>query len=233
MKAMIFAAGLGTRLRPITETIPKAVVEFKGKPLIENVINRLITAGVTELIVNLHHFPEQIKAFVKSKNNFGIRIEFSEEIELLDTGGGLKKAGWFFNDGNPFILHNVDILSDIDLNLMVETHNQSGVLSTVAVKKRATSRYFIFDQTNLLCGWKSVKENKTIMAKEPNGKTQDLAFCGIHVISPQIFPKLTETGKFSIVESYLRLAREGERIAAFRVDENSWQDIGKVSELPD
>ena len=233
MKAMIFAAGLGTRLRPITETIPKALVEFKGKPLIENVINRLITAGVTELIVNLHHFPEQIKTFVKSKNNFGIRIEFSEEIELLDTGGGLKKAGWFFNDGNPFILHNVDILSDIDLNLMVETHNQSGVLSTVAVKKRATSRYFIFDQTNLLCGWKSVKENKTIMAKEPNGKTQDLAFCGIHVISPQIFPKLTETGKFSIVESYLRLAREGERIAAFRVDENSWQDIGKVSELPD
>ncbi len=228
---MILAAGLGTRLQPITNTKPKALVEVRGITLLEYVMRQLLKHGVNEVIINLHHFPDQIKQFIESKNQFDCRIEFSEEPVLLDTGGGLKNAAWFFDDKAPFILHNVDIISDIDLGRMLRQHRENNALVTLAVNSRTTNRYFMFDENDFLCGWKSVQENKEIRAREPQGQITDLAFCGLHVISPAIFAKLTETGRFSIVESYLRLAGENAAIQAFRVDAYNWRDVGKLSEL--
>lgn len=232
MKAMILAAGLGTRLQPITKTKPKALVEIKGVPLIESVLQQLISAGVTEVIINLHHFPEQIKKFLQQKENFGLRIEFSEEPELLDTGGGLKHAQWFFDETDqPFLLHNVDVLHEIDLRKMIQAHQENKPLATVAVNHRETSRYLIFDENDRLCGWRSLAQEKEIISRPPSGTTTDLAFCGIHVLSPNFFSCLREKGIFSIIDSYLRLAGEGEEIAAFRVDDFIWRDVGKLEAL--
>jgi NDP-sugar pyrophosphorylase family protein len=231
MKAMILAAGLGTRLRPITNTKPKALVEIRGVPLLEIVLKHLLSLEITEVIINVHHFADQIVEFLKAKEYFGIHIEISYEEHLLDTGGGLKKAAYFFDDGQPFFVHNVDIISDIDLKMMFEWHLTHHCLATLAVNQRETKRYLIFDEDNQLCGWKSLQDSKTVMTRTPKGRIKDLAFCGIHTISPIIFDKLTETGSFSIVESYLRLAGEGEKIQAFRVDDYSWQDVGKLEQL--
>jgi len=150
VKAMIFAAGLGSRLRPLTDSKPKALIEFDGLPLIEHVILRLIEAGVTEVIVNLHHYPKQIRSFIARRHDFGIHVEYSEEKRLLDTGGGLKQVQRFFSDGTPFIVHNVDILSTIDLTAMTAQFQNSNCLALLAVKKRPTSRYLLFDETNML-----------------------------------------------------------------------------------
>lgn len=231
MKAMILAAGLGTRLRPITDSRPKALVEVGGKPLLEHILNRLTAAGVSEVIINLHHFPEQIRAFVAEKESFGIRIEFSHETILLDTGGGLKQAAAFFDDDQPFILHNVDILTNLDLNKMIARHTETRSLATLAVNQRQTTRYFLFDEKDQLCGWESLKEPRRLLVRAEITEPRRLAFCGIHVISPEIFSKMNETGVFSIVEVYLRLAAAGERIKAFRADGFEWRDVGKLAEI--
>ena len=150
MKAMIFAAGLGTRLYPITQSTPKALIKVKNIPLIEIVIRRLMMFGYNEIIINIHHHADQIEQFVQSKNDFGIRIAFSDERDkLLDTGGGLKKASWFFDDGKPFLVHNVDVISDIDLGQLMERHIASKALATLAVKTRPSSRYLLFNQPKL------------------------------------------------------------------------------------
>jgi NDP-sugar pyrophosphorylase family protein len=231
MKAMVLAAGLGTRLKPLTESKPKALVEVDGRPLIEAVLKRLISFGVSEAIINLHHFPDQIIGFLHRNNNFGVRIDFSMEEPLLETGGGLKKAADFFDDDQPFILHNVDIISDIDLGAIVTQHVAKNALATLAVNQRKSTRYFIFDERDLLCGWKSVKDGKTIVTHTAEGQTTERAFCGIHVISPALLGKMTESGAFSIVDSYLRLAGEGERIVAFRADDYAYQDFGKIEQF--
>jgi len=231
MKAMIFAAGLGTRLRPLTNTRPKALIDINGVPLLEIVIKRLTQAGVDEIIINVHHCADQIAAFLQAQHNFGIRVELSYEESLLDTGGGLKKAARFFDDGRPFLVHNVDVVSDIDLREMYNNHLTRGGLATLAVKQRSTSRYLIFDEDDRLCGWKSLQENRTEMACPPRGKTIDLAFGGIHVISPSLLEKITEEGVFSIMKPYLRLAAMGENIFAYRTDDCFWLDAGKLENL--
>jgi NDP-sugar pyrophosphorylase family protein len=231
MKAIIFSAGLGTRLRPLTNSKPKALIEIFNVPLLEIVIKRLIEAGVNEIIINTHHFPEQIVDFIKSKSNFGIRIEFSNEEKLLDTGGGLKKASYFFDDSEPFFVHNVDVISDINLKEMYNQHLENNCLATLAVNKRETSRHLIFDEENKLCGWKSEKENKTIISRKPKGNAIELAFCGIHVISPILFEKMIEEGVFSIIDTYLRLAGSGESIIAFRADSFYWKDVGTIEQF--
>ncbi len=228
---MILTAGLGTRLHHLTRTKPKALIEINGKPLLEIVVRELIAAGVDEIIINLHHFPEQIEAFLRNSHFFGIHIEFLHEEKLLDTGGGLKNAAPFFDEDEPFFLHNVDILSDIDLKKMYVQHRDSQALATLAVQKRVTSRFLIFDEQDNLCGWKSVAEQKTILTRRPKGRTVDLGFCGIHVISPAFFARCTETGAFSIVQTYLRLAGEGAKIRAFRADGIRWFDLGKPEQL--
>ncbi|RMF57268.1 MAG: nucleotidyltransferase family protein [Calditrichaeota bacterium] len=231
MKAMILAAGVGSRLRPLTEEKPKALIEVDGKPLLEHVLTRLLSAGVTEVIINVHHFAEQIVEFVRGRNAFGIRIEFSYEDVLLETGGGLKKAGFFFDDGEPFFLHNVDVLSDIDLGKMVTAHRERQALATLAVMRRQSSRYLIFDETDRLCGWKSTRTGEEIRARPPQGRTEALAFCGIHVISPALLARLDEQGPFSIIKSYLRLAAASAPVLAFRADGYHWRDVGKVEEF--
>ena len=231
MKAMILAAGLGTRLRPLTHDRPKALVTVGGKTLLEIAIERLGAFGVREIIVNVHHFADQFEAFLRAKENFGLRIEISREDELLDTGGGLKKASWFFRgDAEPFLLHNVDVMSTIDLNAMVNAHRDSGALATLAVKDRKTSRYLLFDEAGLLCGRRAGADGVPELVRSA-AKTQARAFCGIHVISPRLLTQLTEEGAFSIIPVYLRLAAEGERVVAFGADSYTWRDVGKPENL--
>jgi NDP-sugar pyrophosphorylase family protein len=231
MKAMILAAGVGSRLRPLTDTCPKALIDINGVPMLEIVLRRLIRAGCTEAVINVFHLAGMIIDFLRAKQNFGIRIEISRETELLDTGGGLKKAADFFDDGQPFILHNVDVLSDMDLNKMHRFHIANTALATLAVQARQTGRYFLFDARNQLCGWESIAESQRRLAKTPVGNVERLAFNGIHVISPEIFSQMHETGAFSINQTYLRLASEGEKILAFRMDDYYWRDIGRLEKL--
>jgi mannose-1-phosphate guanylyltransferase len=233
MKAMILAAGLGTRLRPLTNDRPKALVEVAGRSLLEITLRRLNAFGVREVIVNVHHFADSVVEYVKKNRNFGMRVEISREDVLLDTGGGLKRAAWFFREGDdtgdgdePFILHNVDVISSIDLNRMAQAHRENRALATLAVQQRETSRYLLFDEGNQLCGRRTGRDGTPEIAR-PSQTTEALAFSGVHVISPRLLAHLKEDGAFSIITSYLRLAGEGEKIAAFRADEFYWRDLGR------
>jgi NDP-sugar pyrophosphorylase family protein len=235
MKAMILAAGLGTRLRPLTNDRPKALVEVASRTLLEITLSRLRTFGINQVIVNVHHFADMVVDYLKANQNFGMRIEISREDSLLDTGGGLKKAAWFFLEGTsgsdePFVLHNVDVLSTIDLSRMLEIHREHRALATLAVQKRETSRYLLFDEHSQLRGRRSGRDGAPELVRscpEP----QPLAFSGIHVISPRIFSSMPETGAFSIVDSYLRLAAKGENIQGFRADNYYWRDLGRTENL--
>ena len=231
MKAMILAAGLGTRLRPLTDSRPKALVEIAGRTLLEITLSRLRAVGVREVIINVHHFADMILEYLKTTDNFGIRIEVSREEVLLDTGGGLKKAAYFFlEDSNhfekPFILHNVDVISAIELRTMVQFHTENQALATLAVQDRETSRYLLFDERLQLCGRRSGRDQETEVVRSSQ-QVQALAFSGIHVISPRLFAMMIEEGVFSIITSYLRLAAHGEKILAFRADEYYWRDLGR------
>ena len=305
MKAMILAAGLGTRLRPLTDTRPKALVEVAGRALLEITLTRLRAFGINEVIINVHHFPDMVVDYLNAHNNFGMRIEISREDDLLlDTGGGLKNAAWFFledsrqaasshpaknktgsvipslpaqagaarnpgkmptrsthdeslrasaNPDDPFLLHNVDVISTIDLRRMLQSHNEHRALATLAVQFRQSSRLLLFNDKNQLVGRaaRSSKAEKPVIPNEvrdpgkmstpPNSDRSTkapgtdamhpLAFSGIHVISPRLLTMLTETGVFSIIDAYLRLAAQGEKILAFRADEYYWRDLGRPADL--
>jgi len=234
MKAMILAAGLGTRLRPLTDDRPKALVELAGKTLLEITLSRLRISGVRDVVVNAHHFADQIADFLMAHNNFGMHIEVSRENILLDTGGGLKNAASFLLNGSnadePFVLHNVDVISTIDLRRMAQQHMERRPLATLAVQHRGTSRYLLFDQQDLLCGRYSGKDLPDLTVR-PCADAQALGFCGIHVISPRIFSVMKEEGAFSIITSYLRLAAAAERIVAYTDDGSYWRDLGTVESL--
>lgn len=231
MKAMILAAGVGSRLRPLTDSCPKALIDINGVPMLEIVLRRLIQAGCREVVINVFHLADMIVEFLQRRANFGIHIEISRETTLLDTGGGLKNVASFFDDGQPFFLHNVDVLSDVDLNRMYRYHLENNALATLAVQARPTSRYFLFDTNDTLCGWESVGDNKKMLTRTPAGEARRFAFNGIHVISPEIFSLMHETGAFSINQTYLRLAGAGEKILAFHMDEYYWRDIGRLEKL--
>ena len=229
MRAMVLAAGLGTRLRPLTNDRPKALVEINGRTLLEITLRRLGSFGIQEVIINVHHFAELVVAYLKQNGNFGMRIEISREELLLDTGGGLKKAAWFFLDGSdkdqPFLLHNVDVISTIDFEHMLRSHQESQSLATLAVQERTTSRYLLFDEKDRLCGRRMVK-SQTDERVRPSQETHGYAFSGIHVIAPRMLSMISEEGAFSIIASYLRLAGEGHKISAFRADQYYWRDLG-------
>jgi len=227
MRAMILAAGLGTRLRPLTDSRPKALVEINGRTLLEITLTRLRSFGIREVIVNAHHFADLIVEYLRS-HDFGMKIEVSREEDLLDTGGGLKKAAHFFLEDEspePFVVHNVDVISSIDMKQIVALHREGRSLATLAVQSRESSRRLLFDDQLRLCG-RSTAEDKLELVR-PAQQPQSLAFCGIHVISPEIFPLMTEDGVFSIIDCYLRLAAQGERIVGFRSDAYYWRDVGK------
>jgi len=236
MKAMILAAGLGTRLRPLTNDRPKALVEVAGRTMLEITTCRLQEFGVREVIVNVHHFADMVVDYLKKNDNFGMRIEVSREELLLDTGGGLKKAAWFFLEtfsppgeargaDEPFILHNVDVISNIDLARMVKFHRQQQAIATVAVQERETSRYLLFDEQGLLCGRRKGRGQPDEIVRQVQ-ELRVLAFSGIHVISPRMLTMMTEEGAFSIIDSYLHMAEKEERILSFRADQYQWSDLG-------
>ncbi len=230
MKAMIFAAGLGTRLWPITKNLPKALVQINNKPLLEWVIQRLKCFGVEKIIVNVHQYADQITNFLENKNNFGIHIEISDEREyLLDTGGGLKKASWFFSDNEPFIVHNVDVISDINFYEMTEFHKHHNSLVTLAVRNRTSSRYLLFNDENLMCGRENTRSQSTYISRDVE-KYNKLAFSGIQIISPEIFHYIEESGAFSIVDLYLRLSKHY-NIYGYSHDESAWYDVGRPEDL--
>jgi NDP-sugar pyrophosphorylase family protein len=231
MKAMILAAGRGERLRPLTEHRPKALVEIGGRTLLEITLARLRAFGIREVIINAHHLAPMIVEYLAANHDFGMRIEISPEKDLLDTGGGLKKVAWFFledssESGKPFLLHNVDVLSSIDLARMARFHIENDALATLAVRDRETFRYLLFDERLELCGRRYGRQGKDESVRPCVG-AQALAFSGIHVISPRLFALMTEEGAFSIINCYLRLAAQGERILAFRDDEYYWRDLGR------
>jgi NDP-sugar pyrophosphorylase family protein len=235
MKAMVLAAGLGTRLRPLTNDRPKALVELNGRTLLEITLLRLKGFGVREVIVNVHHFAEMVVEFLKAHDHFGMRIEVSREDALLDTGGGLKKAGWFFlekpeDKSEPFLLHNVDVVSTIDFAKMLQQHRDSGAIATLAVQKRESGRQLLFDDQSRLCGRRAGKDKEPEIVC-PAAQLEPLAFCGIHIISPRLLAATQEDGIFSIIESYLRFAGSGEKVVAFRADEYYWRDLGKPADL--
>jgi NDP-sugar pyrophosphorylase family protein len=235
MKAMVLAAGLGTRLRPLTDHRPKALVEVAGRPLLEIALTRLRTFGIREVIINVHHLAGMIADFLKAHGNFGMRIEISREELLLDTGGGLKKAGWFFleegeNKDEPFLLHNVDVISTLDFGDMVKEHKQKKALATLAVQTRETSRYLLFNEKSQLCGRRIMRQQKDEIVRAAD-HPEALAFTGIHVISPPLLRMMTEDGAFSIIDLYLRLAGMGETIQGFRADRYYWRDLGKLHQV--
>lgn len=230
MKAMIFAAGLGTRLRPLTNDKPKALVKVHGIPLLEIIIRRLIGFGFEEIIVNVHHFAYLVEDFLNRKKHFGIHIEISDESALLlETGGGIKHASWFFDDGKPFLVHNVDILSNIDLKKFYDYHCQNKAIATLASRVRKTSRYLLYDRENRLCGWKNVKNGEVRMSREIVHPIP-LAFSGMHIIEPAIFPFIHQEGAFSIIDVYLHLARE-HLIQAYPHTNDLWLDVGKPENI--
>jgi len=231
MKAMIFAAGLGTRLKPYTETMPKALVPVAGVPMLEILIKHLQKSGIQDILINVHHFAGQVIDFLKTNSNFGANITISNEEDLLlDTGGGLKKAAWFFNDQQPFFVQNVDVISDLDYKEMLHFHTINGALVTLAVCNRITSRYFLFDKQMQLCGWENTKTAEVKIARSDSQDLARFAFSGIHIIDPAIFNSIKKEGKFSIVDTYLELASI-HKISGYEHNPENWVDMGKPEEL--
>jgi N-acetyl-alpha-D-muramate 1-phosphate uridylyltransferase len=229
MKAMIFAAGLGTRLGSLTEDKPKAMVEVNGRPMLEHVVEYLTSYGIRDIVVNVHHYGWLIFDFLKQKNNFGIHIEISDESnELLDTGGGLIKAAHFFADGKPFVAHNVDVLSKTNLNEVLKVHQQKEALATLVVKQRSTSRYLLCDAPGNIAGWRNVKTGEEILARSSE-EYAEVAFSGIQIIDPKLFACNRLSGKFSLTQMYLELAKS-ETIASY-MDKGVWFDLGRPENI--
>jgi len=228
---MILAAGLGTRLRPLTDRIPKPLIPVGGVPMLERVARRLIAAGADRLIVNTSHLGEQVEAFLREQRGFGVEWHVSPEPGTpLETGGALVHGRELFRGDAPFFLHNSDVLTDAPLGAMYRAHELSPALATLAVMERETARHLLFDDRGLL-GRTDASKGLDLRVRDAVGEVRKLAFGGIHVISPRIFGLLTERGAFSILDPYLRLAGEGETILPFRVDDYTWIDIGRPEQL--
>lgn len=229
---MILAAGLGTRLRPLTDDRPKALVEVAGRSLLELTLARLRSFGVSEVIINTHHFADMVSDYLRIHSNFGMHVEISHETLLLDTGGGLKHAEHFFaGSDEPFLLHNVDVLSTVDFESMIRFHCAQDAVATLAVQNRVTSRYLLFDRNQRLCGRRGPEAEPELITPESPDDLQALAFCGIHVLSPRIFQLMREQGVFSIIPAYLEMASHMEPIVGFAADRYYWRDLGRSEQI--
>ena len=246
MRAMIFAAGLGTRLKPLTDTLPKALVPLAGKTLLQWQIERLKAAGITDIVVNVHHFPDMIINYLRENDNFGCRIAVSDERDmLLETGGGLRKAKELLTlspnspiASSPILICNVDILSNIDLPALFNAYNPEE-MGLVVVSPRDTQRYLLFDDTNRLCGWTNIAtgEVRGPIADNlyPIPNTRNLAFSGMQVLNPRIFDCMDKVvkqkgDKFSLIDLYLSIA-EKEILRAFIPENYRMMDVGKIAQL--
>lgn len=234
MKAMIFAAGMGTRLKPLTDEVPKALIPLNGKPMLEHIILKLKAAGFDRIIINVHHFGQQIIDFLSANNNFGIKIQISDERDyLLDTGGGIKKAAGFLQGKEPFLVHNVDIISNVDVKAIYDYHLANKPLATLLVSQRETSRYLLFNEQRKLCGWRN-RETGEVKSYFPDfdpKKYTEYAFGGVHVLSPEIFEWMDEwTGKFPIINFYLSICAKA-NIQAYPAEGLTLFDVGKPNSL--
>lgn len=231
MKAMIFAAGLGTRLGNTTRNIPKALVPVKGIPLLQIAIEKLTFHNFNQIIINVHHFPGQIKQFLETNNNFGAKIVISDESDrLLETGGGLKKVTRFFLGEPAFVAYNVDVLTNLDLNKIYDYHIHSGAIATLAVRSRKTKRYLLSDEKNTLCGWENKSNGKKKIVRVPVGRLKSQGFSGIHVLSPAIFDLMNGRDVFPIMDAYLNIASDF-KILTHNHDNGFWLEIGKKKRL--
>lgn len=228
---MIFAAGLGTRLRPLTNDRPKALVEVHGKSLLEWVLLKVKAAGIQYCVINVHHFADKIEDFLQKHENFGLEIHISDERDfLLETGGGIKFASHLLQGDSPILIHNADVISDLNLASFIQSHIASDALASMAVSNRNTSRYLRFDEADNLCAWENVKTREIRSARTPVGDTRRLAFSGIHLIDPTFLSLIEEEGKFSIIDVYLRLA-QSYSIKAYEHNSQNWFDVGKPENL--
>lgn len=229
ISAMIFAAGLGTRLYPLTADKPKALVEYQGMPLLEHVLRKIIAAGIQHIVVNVHHFPDLIIQYLVDHPH-DAEIQISDERDYLrDTGGGLKFAAPLLADSENILLHNVDILSDIDLGQLMAYHESNEVLATLAVRQRKTSRYFLFDEEMRLCGWRNSKTGEEIISQQ-SAVYQELAFSGIHVVRRELLDLIPSAEKQSITPIYVELSKT-QRLKGFLHNEGSWKDMGKFEDF--
>ncbi|MFN6943630.1 MAG: NDP-sugar synthase [Cytophagaceae bacterium] len=226
MKAMIFAAGLGTRLRPYTNNKPKALAEVKGKTLLQRNIEYLKGFGIKEFVINIHHFPDLIRTYLSENRNFDVDIQISDETDmLLETGGGLQKAAPLLSGNEPFLVMNVDILTNLNIRKLIDFHTSGKALATLAVTNRSTSRYFLFNENEELCGWKNVNTGEEKIRKI-TPPLREMAFSGIHIIQPEIFFLMKQEGKFSIVDTYLDLCSNN-IIRGFDHSQDVLIDVGK------
>ena len=244
MKAMIFAAGLGTRLKPLTDTLPKALVPLAGKTLLQWQIERLKAVGINDIVINVHHFPDMIVNYLKENHNFGCNIQISDERNmLLETGGGLRKAKELLTSSSPeepILICNVDILSNISIPTLLQAYNPSE-MGVVVVSLRTTQRYFVFDETNKLCGWTNITTGDVKGAEAVKGlndkqkSMQLLAFSGMHLLNPRVFNRLDEMAaikgeKFSLIDLYIHIA-DKEVVRAFIPNKYRMMDVGKIDQL--
>jgi NDP-sugar pyrophosphorylase family protein len=230
MKAMIFAAGLGTRLYPLTKNIPKALVKIAGKTLLQRAIEKVSQSGFDEIVINVHHFGEQVINFLELNHNFGLNIQISDEREqLLDTGGAILKAAPLLQGPSPFLVYNVDVLSNLDLCGFYKAHIKNEGLATLCVRNRETSRYLSFDKAMMLTGWRNISTGEEIIARNSTF-TQLFAFSGIQIMNPKILDLITEKGKFSLIPLYLRLAAD-HKIFGFEDTSSLWMDLGKPGQI--
>lgn len=227
---MILAAGLGSRLKPWTDQHPKALAVVNGKSLLQRNIAYLQKAGINEFIINVHHFAGQIISEIEQNKSWGANISISDETDgVLETGGGLQKAAWYFAGQQDMVLMNVDILTDLDITAMIRQHQQTGALATLAVSDRDSSRYFLFDAKQALAGWKNIKTGEEKIVRKTDALIQK-AFSGIHVINTAIFPLIQQSGKFSMVDVYLGLAGN-HTITAFDHTGSKFIDVGKPESI--
>ena len=233
MKAMIFAAGMGTRLQPLTLKTPKALVEIDGVPLLEIIILRLKKYGFTDIVINIHHFAQQIIDFINANDSFGVKIHFSDETALLlDTGGGLMKAQELLNDGEPVLIHNIDVITNINLRELYDFHLKHNPLVTLAVKDRKTSRSLLVNNEGILCGWKNNATGETIIARGVEHELLPIAYSCVQVIDPKLFSLLTEKDVFSIMPAFLRLAKDY-NIATWKHNDDFWYEVGRIENIKD
>ncbi len=231
MKAMILAAGLGTRLQPLTNYKPKALLQVGPYTLLEFAIRKLNKHGFNHLIINIHHFADMIRKYLLENDNFGCSITFSDESEkLLDTGGGIRKAAHFFDDGKPFLVYNADIVSDTDLSKLYEFHLSSGNIATLVVRRRESSRYLLFDEFMKLTEWQNTEKGLRKIIRFTKNPPQPFAFSGIHVISPELLPLLDDKEVFSIIDAYLDIGKLY-HIGGYVDESDLFADAGKLTSL--
>lgn len=228
MEAMIFAAGLGTRLYPLTKNKPKALVEICGKTLLDRCLEKIIKVGCKRIVINAHYFADLIEQYLEN-NKYNAEIILSKEEELLDTGGGLKNAKKYFSLKENILIHNVDIISQIDISAMQDNLNNSNALAILAVSKRLSSRQLLFNKENLLSGWQNNQTKQEIITRE-NQNLSPLAFSGVHIIRPEVLELMPNENKFSIINHYLELSKNND-LLAFKHENILWYDLGKYEQI--